>query len=167
MGGDDTLRPPAREDLVIYWDGEEVAGFTVHALRRRSRIEIPRLHPVRWVRDAAIKSSALHGKHWEVCVWDVRIEVWPRAADFAEAIQQVLYGLIGDGFAVAWIGLEGYIADPPLLFAPQAMSGGVLAACSDQTGFLSVLDLDAPLQTLSDVELGALREASGELARSE
>lgn len=158
------MKPPAREVLTIYWDGEETAGFTVHALRDRSGEAIPELTPPDWPGEVEVKQAVLHGEFWEVCVWDVRVDAWPSPGEFDESAQELLCGLVAEGFAAAWIGLEGYFADPPRLFVPDTMTGGVLAACSGETGFLPAVQLDAPLRAITDFDLLALREACGGLA---
>jgi hypothetical protein len=158
------MRPPAREVLTIYWNGEENPGFTVHALRGRIDESIPDLPPLDWPGDVETKPFLLHGEKWEVCAWDVRVDAWPSPGQFDQSVQELLCGLVADGFAVAWIGLEGHFADPPSLFLPTTMAGGVLAACSRETGFLPAVELDTPLRAITDDYLLALRHASGGLA---
>lgn len=158
------MKPPAREVLTIYWGGEETAGFTVHALRGRSGETNPELALPDWPGDVESKVSVLHGEGWEVAVWDVRVDAWPSQGEFEHSVQELLCGLVAEGFAAAWIGLEGYFVDPPRLFLPEAMTGGVLAACSGETGFLPSVQLDLPLQAIADCGLLALRHACGGLA---
>jgi hypothetical protein len=164
MGSVASVKPPAREVLSIYWDGEETAGFTVHALRHRRGEPMPELAPLDWPGKVEVRLFVLHGEGWEVCVWDVRVDEWPPPGDFDRSIQKLLCGLVAEGFSAAWIGLEGHFADPPRLFVPDEMTGGVLAACSGKTGFLPAVRLDAPLRAISDSDLLALREACGDLA---
>lgn len=158
------MKPPAREVLTIYWGGEETAGFTVHALRGRSEEPIPDLAPLDWPGEVEVKLTVLHGENWEVLVWDVRVDVWPSPGEFERSVRDVLCGLVAEGFSASWIGLEGYFVDPPRLFLPEAMTGGVLAACSGETGFLPAVRLDLPLQAITDCGLLALRNACGGLA---
>jgi len=158
------MKPPAREVLTVYRDGEETAGFAVYAIRDRRGETKPALVAQSWPGLSEVTPLLLHGERWEVCVWDVSVHAWPSADEFDRSLRDLLCGLVSGGFAVAWIGLEGYFADPPHLFLPDAMSGGVLAACSGKTGFVPAVRLDEPLHAITDDGLLALREACGDLA---
>ena len=161
------VKPPAREVLTVYWDGEEAAGFIVFALGR-PRMRRPRdLPDLGWTIEPDVRPSTLTGARWKVAVWYVRVAAWPTPRGFRDSIRRVLCGLVGEGYSVAWIGIDGSFVDPPELFMPESMSGGVLAACSAATGFLVGVDLDQPLRTLADHEMLRLREASGGLASTE
>lgn len=146
--------------MTLYWDGDEAPGFIVYALGG-PEIQRPRgLPDFGWAFEPEVSPWTLKGERWKVDVWFVRVAGWPTQQEFRDSIRQVIGGLIDDGYSVAWIGMEGFFADPPSLFMPDAMSGGVLAACSRETGFLLAIDLDAPLQALTDSEMLRLREAS-------
>ena len=160
------MTAPAREQLVVYWDGEEVAGFIVFALRPRSSAPALGKLDFGWTIEPRQRPSLLVGEAWEVGAWYIKVAAWPPAVTFRESISALLHGLIDEGWSVAWIGVEGSFVDPPELFSPEAMPGGVLAACSTDTGFIEAVDLDLPLRALSDPRLLALREASRGLASS-
>jgi hypothetical protein len=83
---------------------------------------------------------------------------------FDRSIKATLCSLVDDGFSAAWMGVEGLFADPPWLFTPEMMTGGVLAACTRQTGYLTALQLDAPFRALEDADLTSIREATLHLA---
>jgi hypothetical protein len=160
------MSAPAREQLVVYWDGEEVAGFIVFALRERSSACSLRKLDLGWMIEPDQRSSFLVGETWEVGAWYIKVAAWPPAETFRESISTLLHGLIDEGWSVAWVGVEGSFVDPPELFSPEAMPGGVLAACSTDTGLIEAVDLDLPLQALTDSRMLALREASRGLASS-
>jgi hypothetical protein len=150
--------------MTVYWDGEEATGFIVFALGG-PQVKRPRTLPnLDWPVEFDVRSSTLTGERWKVAVWYVRVSAWPTARRFRDSIRQLLCGLVGEGYSAAWVGIDGSFVDPPELFMPKAMSGGVLAACSDTTGFLEAVDLDEPFRALSDEDMLRLREASGGLA---
>jgi hypothetical protein len=68
-------------------------------------------------------------------------------------LERTLRALVEAGASVAWCGLEGYFADPPLLFDPAQMSGGVFASYAPSLGFKCASQLDGPLVALADSEL--------------
>jgi hypothetical protein len=149
--------------MVIYWDGEETPGFTVYAVRSEVGGDLPDLEFERWS-DVEVRRSRLYGEGWEVGVWDVRVGRWPSTERFDDLVAALLRTLVDDGFSVAWLGGEVLFASPPWLFSPDAMSGGVLAAYSVPTGLISPLRLDAPLASVSDADLLALRAATSGVA---
>lgn len=157
---------PAREQMVVYWDGEEAAGFIIFALRSRSSEPVLRQLEFGWIIEPDQDSWLLVGEAWEAGAWYIKVTAWPSAKAFRESTSTLLQGLIDEGWSVAWIGGEGSFADPPKLFSPEAMSGGVLAAYSIDTGLIDVLDLDLPLRALTDFQMLALRDASHGLASS-
>lgn len=157
---------PARDVLTVFWKGEETAGFTVYGLRKLSSSEPPEFPFDVWGQRTDYRESRLSGDLWEVIVWDVRVLSWPSAKEFREALRQTLEALLEASCKVAWLGLEGVFVDPPDLFLPEFMSGGVLAALSDETGFQFAIELDEPVKALKDDELYELRRASCGLAES-
>lgn len=158
------MRPPAREVLTVYWDGEEAAGFIVFALGGAERQRPCALPDLRWTMEPDVRPSTLAGDQWKVDAWYIRVAAWPTPQVFRDSMRRVLCGLVEEGYSVAWIGIDGSFVDPPDLFMPESMSGGVLAACSASTGFILGVELDQPLRALADHEMLRLREASGGLA---
>jgi hypothetical protein len=161
------VKPPAREALTVFWDGEEVPGFIVFALGAPGVKRPEDLPTFGWTIEPDVRSSTLAGNQWIVAVWYIRVVGWPTPGEFRDSMRRVLCGLVGDGYTAAWIGIEGSFVDPPDLFTAEAMPESVLAACSAETGYLVAVDLDLPLQALPDNDLAALREASGDLAGAE
>lgn len=159
-----TMHPPAREQLEIIWHGDQVPGITLYGLcPRGSRLEKPFPESL-WPWGVETGSSVLHNEHWEVIVWDVAIAAWPPSEEWESAIRGTLQWLVSSGASVAWVGLEGFFCDPPDLFSPSCMSGGVLAALTAKGEFLCPLDPHAQLATLTDAELLRLRDASAGLS---
>ncbi len=158
------MRHPAREVLTVYWDGEEAAGFIVFALGGPNQQRPCVLPGLDWTEEPDVRPSALAGEQWKVAAWYIRVAAWPTPQVFRNSMRRVLCALVEEGYSVAWIGIDGSFVDPPELFIPESMSGGVLAACSKATGFLAGVDLDQPLRALADHEMLRLREASGGLA---
>ncbi len=107
----------------------------------------------------------MHGDNWQVVIWDVKIDRWPKPEYFAKYVKKTLKALQEANCVVAWLGLDGFFVDPPSLFLPQYMSGGILAALSEH-GFEMPFALDKPLVSLSDEALLSLRDASKGLASS-
>lgn len=66
----------------------------------------------------------LHGDRWSVALWDVPVAHWASVTDTFRDVREI----IRRGCVVAWVGAEGFLfSDPPHLFDPAFMSGGVLA----------------------------------------
>lgn len=159
---------PARQSLGVIWpalDGPgsyEAPGFTVFGLCPGAReIPVVELEVLADNPELEIRGpSLLNGEGWAVSVWDVRVEIWPSSDIFDDVVQRLLRGIVGAGYAVAWIGPDHLFAEPPFLFDPEIMAGGVLAAYSVGTGLISRLDLDQPLVPLSEGDLARLRTSS-------
>ncbi len=100
----------------------------------------------------------------EVVVWDVAIVAWPTGQAWRDSVRRTLEALVDAGARVAWVGREGYFCDPPDLFDPTFMSGGVLAAMTSGGEFRCAVDPDQALATLTDDELLRLRAASDGLS---
>ena len=157
------MKPPAREVLTVFWDGEETPGLTFYGLRARGESELPEFPLHDW-KNAECLSWRLHGEAWEVAVWVVRVDRWPAPDRFRSLSHLTMEALLEAGCVVSWVGREGFFIDPPDLFLPESMSKGVLSALSRATGFRTALELDQPMRSLLDDELLELREASGGLA---
>jgi hypothetical protein len=76
--------------------------------------------------------------------------------------------LIDVGCRVAWVGAEGIpFCDPPGLFDPDCMTGGVLAWLTSDGWFGCPLDPDQPLEPAPDRQLLRLRRWAGRLATND
>lgn len=129
-----------RDALTIFVGGGEEPGLIAYGLTA----------PDEW-RDADFPADArlakpqpeafdLRGDNWRVHGWEVPIAVWPTGLDFQTAVDRTLDALIRSGCRVAWVGAEGVpFCDPPGLFDPGCMSGGVLAWMTDDGGSIAHL----------------------------
>jgi hypothetical protein len=70
--------------------------------------------------------------------------------------------LLNEGAVVAWAGIEGYFSDPPYLFDPSRMGGGVWAVLSPETGFVCESQLNEPFKPLPAELLAVLRDRVNE-----
>jgi hypothetical protein len=152
---------PARETLTIVANGEIHAGVIAYGLRSaatRVRANFP-FHA--WPEEISLNEGSLHGQAWEVLLWEIQIDRWPERHAWKDAIKETLADLVDAGAVVAWLGSEGHpYVDPPDLFKPEHMTGGVLAALTKAGEFWSPFDPDMPAGTLSDDDLLRLRAAS-------
>jgi hypothetical protein len=88
---------------------------------------------------------------------DIRVEEWPPAEVWVDGIRKLLRAYITLGARVAWCGLEGAFVEPPHLFEPVHMSGGVWAAMTEGGRFYLHAELDNKFEKLSDEELIEIR----------
>lgn len=61
---------------------------------------------------------------------------------------------------VGWCGIEGHFVDPPKLFSPEEMSGGVWAALTCEGEFSCTALLGRPFLALKDDDLTRLHDLS-------
>ena len=158
-----TLGTPAREQLAIIRGGTEVPGVTFHGLFAADGARRPAFPREAWAPDVEVQSSTLHGKRWQVLLWDVAFPEWPAGDAWRASVRTTFEVLVASGARVAWIGREGFFVDPPALFEP-VMSGGVLAAMTSDGDFVCPLDPDAPIAAIGDADLLRLRSVSAGLA---
>lgn len=159
------MTPPLREVLTVIHDGLQVPGLSFYGLLKAGGQRREATFPSGvWPTDTEHSVSTLRGKGWCVLVWDVALSTWPRADSFKAAIASTFSTMLKAGAVVTWIGREGYFCDPPQLFSPEFMSGGVLAARSAGGSAWLDLDPDAPLAPLPDPVLTELRAASAGLS---
>lgn len=118
----------ARDALVVIVDGDEVPGITIYGLAGRGRRRAAAFPGEAWIGEPDIHEFVLHGDAWEIIAWDLPILVWPTGNELRTAVRVALASLVGAGCSVAWVGAEGLpFYDPPGLFDPTCISGGVLA----------------------------------------
>jgi hypothetical protein len=148
----------ARDSLTIFVGGEEVPGIIVYGLFAVGS-ERPVKFPVdAWVSAPETESFRLFGEGWEVLTWEIPIDLWPAGEQWRAALQATLQAMISRGCRVAWIGAEGVpFCDPPELFNPECMSGGVLAWMTDSGDSGGDLDPDHPIARVADDILLRLR----------
>lgn len=157
--------PLARDALTIFVAGEEEPGLIAYGLTPPGAWRGVGFPADAWLAQPEPEAFELHGDHWRVQGWEVPIVIWPTGLDFKTAVSRTLDALIRGGCRVAWIGAEGVpFCDPPGLFDPQCMAGGVLAWMTDDGRFDCPLDPDRVLAPVSDDELLKLRAHSHGLA---
>jgi hypothetical protein len=147
-----SIRTSTRYALGIFYEGEEVDGFTMYGYWPREQI-VPSKLELEYLGDLQFKFSRLAGSSWTVGVWDVPIQIWPTADVWPHFVQGALHQILRSGALVSWCAVEGSFVDPPNLFDPQFMSAGVWAACTADGLQLGPPALDAPLEFLSDDQL--------------
>ena len=149
-----------RDSLGIFWQGNEVDGFTFYGYWAIPGVPEPQIDFDAWP-NTQTKASKLVGDRWTVWLWDVRVQVWPDAAVWRDAVMGLLEQVLSGGAAVAWCGIEGAFADPPSLFTPEAMSEGVWAARTSHGDTFNPPDLRESFKTLTIADLSKLRSAAG------
>ncbi len=142
-----------RDSLGIFWEGEEVPGITIYGYYSPATLQEPQFPTEAWPPGTSWSPWKLHGENWIIWVWDIRVDQWPRNDQWRETIEITLGVVRTSGARVAWCGVNGIFAEPPHLFDPARMSGGVWAAL-DAGGILhGPPSLRSPFETLSDDEL--------------
>lgn len=145
--------------MTVIHDGLQVPGLNFYGLLYPDD-ELKIKFPGQVWPDAKYSEFVLWGDGWRVVNWEVAVSVWPTGESFRKAVRETFKVLRQAGSVVTWIGAEGYFCDPPDLFSPDCMSGGVLAAATaDGREWLS-LDADEPVSPLSDEVLQELKQAS-------
>lgn len=163
---------PAKEQLVILVGTpgevglEEAPGVIVYGLGGRGAVI--REPPTELQRAEPIKSFILHGTHWEVVLWEIRMWRWPASIEWRSTIGAYFDALIAGGAKVTWLGAEGIsFVDPPHLFDPDEMEGAVLAWRTADGDEGWPLDPHKPFATATNDELRTLRRYAGGLADAE
>lgn len=144
--------------MTIFVAGDEVPGLIVYGLfapGSERKVEFPSRA---WISSPVPNEFRLFGDGWEVLTWEVPIDIWPTGERWRAAMGSTLEAMIERGGRVAWIGAEGVpFCDPPELFSPDCMSGGVLAWMTDAGDSDLPLDPDRPLTPITDDALRELR----------
>jgi hypothetical protein len=152
------IAPLARDALTVVVGGEEAPGLIAYGLTAPGGWRQGRFPADAWPAAPEADEIVLHGEGWRVYAWEVPVVRWPGGVSFTNAVRRTLEALTRGGCAVAWAGAEGLpFCDPPGLFDPACMSGGVLAWMTDDGQFACPLDPDRALSPVSDAELLKLR----------
>jgi len=155
----------ARDALTIFVAGGEVPSLIAYGLSRSDELREMEFPADVWPTSPDHSDFVLRGDNWCVYGWEIPMARWPAGIDFKDAVRRTLEALISGGCRVAWIGAEGVpYCDPPDLFSPNWMSGGVLAAMTEDGVFTCPLDPDRVLAALSDDEMLRLRAFAEGLA---
>jgi len=151
----------AREVLTVISNGEHRPGIVIYGIRS-PRKDVPPGATELWPDAERCSTFLLHGDGWEVPMWEIALRRWPAPGDFDAALSGTFTALFSEGCVLAWVGAELF-ADPPDLFLPEFMSGGVLVAATPDQSF-GRLDLDSAVEPIGDDQLLQLRELSHGLA---
>jgi hypothetical protein len=147
--------------LTILWDGHERSGILAYEYwPGPASVGAPRV--AAWPSGTETKAFVLRDiEHdppgWTVIEWTILVCQWPPVGAWFSLIESILVGLCEGGASVAWCGLEGHFADPPSLFLPCEMSGGVWASYHPRIGFACSAMLGDPFAGLHDSHLERLR----------
>ena len=137
-----------RDALGIFWGGEERAGCTAYGYWPVPNAPQPDSPLDRWPPGTRIRYQHLGGDGWTVWVVDILTQDWPAPSSWAPTVSATLLTMRNSGAVMAWFGLEGCFADPPELFVPEHMSGGVWAATAGTGPVYGPPAIDAPFTTL-------------------
>lgn len=155
-----------RDVLTIFVDGEERPGFIAYGLTTPKGWRDVRFPSELWFGSPVPEVFDLLGEDWRVHGWEVPIVIWRSPTDFKGAVHRTPDALIRGGCRVAWIGAEVVpFCDPPGLFDPQCMSGGVLAWMMDDGRFDCPLDPEQLFAPASDDDLREVRRYAGSSGR--
>ncbi|HYX37137.1 MAG TPA: hypothetical protein VE954_28885 [Oligoflexus sp.] len=158
-----TIHKNTEESLGIFWRGDEVDGITLYAYGPGAELEDPsQALADLGLQDFTFKQATkLSGDSWTVHVLDVKVSRWPSAAQWPATIQRLLRALLGTKAQVAWAGLDEIFAEPPSLFDPEKMQGGVWAALLANGHFSLAAQLGQPMVTLPREEMLTIQKYLG------
>jgi hypothetical protein len=149
---------PARDVLKVIHDGEELPGIVFYGLVSRGGWANPAFPINLWPSGGQVDDFMLHGEAWEIPCWSLALTSWPAGDAWRNLVQATLQWICENGSVVGWMSAEGIpFCDPPFLFDPDCMSGGVLAYVTPDGNFECTVDLDGPLQAVQDGTLRSLR----------
>jgi len=151
------MRKLLREVLTVYVGGDEVPGVLLYGLESPANDREPRFPGEAWPGFVALKTYVFHGEFWRVRLWEVALSGIPPIDVLEHATSDTFDAFIGSGFVAAWMGLEGSFCDPPSLFLPECMSGGIVTARSASGKRWNRLYTAHSFQPLSNEDLLALR----------
>ncbi len=157
------MRIPAREQLTVFYAGEEAPGLAFYSLCEADTVQFD-FPSEKIPYFSAAEDFVLHGPGWRVFMWEVVVEGWAEGSALASALVAVLNHLNERGGRVSWIGRANLFCDPPELFSPSCMSTGVLLAADNSGRVYGHLDPDRPMQPLDDATMLELRHVAAGLA---
>lgn len=149
---------PAYEVLRVIRDGEEFPGLTFYGLISRGEWAHPDFPVDLWPSGGQVEDFMLYGEAWEIPCWDLALSAWPSRDSWRASVRTTLQWICDHGCAIGWMSAEGRpFCDPPFLFDPDCMSGGVLAYMTPDGKFECSFELDGPLQAVEDATMRRLR----------
>jgi len=151
------------KSLGIFWSGEEVDGITIYGISKESLAKPTQPISKIWSDRAEFKYSSLNGSDWVVRVCDIRILAWPSVSEWPSIIQSTLQAITDQGALVSWAAVEGCFAEPPNLFDPESMGGGVWSIYSEEDGFYCPATLEKEMAYVDDEVILKFRSRLGSL----
>ena len=145
----------AKDSMVVFIDGTEVPGFLLYGLFP------PDADPQSPALPDAVRSRRhdLTGPGWLIPIWTIPVTDWLTGDAWQTEVRRLLTSIVEQGARVAWLASEGApYADPPWLFDPAEMSGGVYAYLTAAGRYACPLDPGRPWLTITNDELGQLRQ---------
>lgn len=147
----------AKDTMVMFINGEERPGFLLYGLFP------PNADP--WPQEFSPEVLAqrydLGDERWRVCLWTVPVTSWLTGAAWQASVSRLLGSIIEQGAEVAWLASEGApYADPPWLFDPVEMFGGVYGFLTAAGHYSCPLDPGQPWVVVSDDELESVRRVT-------
>ena len=158
------MQTPLREIATVILRGGELPGISFYALFQQPLRDKPAFPVGVWPVNTELHLSRLRGDGWLVLVWDVALSSWPSTRAFQDAVSATFEQLIHASAKATWIGREGYFCDPPDLFSPDCMSGGVLAVALPDGRTWGTPDPEQPLVVVDDAVLLEVRRATSGLS---
>ncbi len=149
---------------MVYYQGEETPGLAFYSLCCAKDGPAPPFPSAMLPHVAAVTHFTLWGPGWRVFKWEVAIDAWAAGPVLAPALIAVLDRLNDHPGRVSWIGDGFLFCDPPELFSPSCMSGGVLLAVDGRGQVYGHFDPDEPMQPLDDATMLELRRVAVGLA---
>lgn len=145
-------------NLGVFWDGDEVDGVLCYGLWRDHIAAEPLFPRVVWPQHTECRPWHLAGDGWIILLWTIRMAKWPLPGEWESTLRRTLQCFHDQGAVIGWCGIEGRFVEPPLLFEPDEMSGGVYAASTADGWFRCAARLGSRFEALSDEDLRLLNE---------
>ena len=161
------LSKPLNEILTVFMDGEEVPGIMLYGLDSTVNDSEPCFPYSAWPWFVGLQTFILGGTRWRVRLWEIALSEIPSSELLWDATATTFGVFIDAGCLAAWIGMEGGFCDPPSLFLPECMSGGVIAARSASGKQWGRFGTSNPFSRLGDEDLLDLRIETQSLASAD
>lgn len=156
-------QPRTEEALRIFWQGNEVSGLIAYGYwPSAAQPKVPFPSAV-WPAGASYQDRWMRNwkegqEEWRILVRDVMLPTWPEPFQWCDSVKATLQAFLDSGVCVAWCGIEGHFVEPPALFDPAEMAGGVWAALGPEFGYECTAELGRPWRALPETDLMRLKE---------
>lgn len=159
--------PLTADVLTIFWKGVEVPGFICYGYWPSSSqpsVAFPfESWPAGTLTDDTWLAEWRDGElEWRVLRRDVRVARWPAREHWPECVRRTLECFIESEVLLAWCATEGSFPDPPALFQPRLMEGGMWAVLGAGIPFECAARVDQPYSGLPTATLAAVHEVAEE-----